>query len=330
MSESCLISDSSAEAIPSLNTAILFLLFNRADTTCQIFKAIRQAKPCRLYIAADGPRSNVENEKLKCEETRKIATAVDWQCEVRTLFREKNLGCRQAVSSAIDWFFENEEQGIILEDDCLPSQSFFWYCQELLEHYKNDERIMVIAGSNFQKGEKVTGHSYYFSRYNHCWGWAAWRRSWKFYDHEMSCWPEFRTEQGLRDVAGGSKLFVRYWQRIFDSVAAYEIDSWAYIWTFSCWAQRGLTCLPNVNLVRNIGFGEGATHTKNADSPFCIEAHEISLPLRHPELVFRHTVADKYTDRHHFLIKPLNLLVTVTKEKFPLFATVIRVVKSLL
>lgn len=298
------------------NTAVLFLVFNRPDTTWQVFEAIRQAKPPRLYVAADGPKENQKDETKLCDQVRKIATEVDWECEVKTLFRDENLGCRIAVSSAIDWFFKNEEQGIILEDDCLPSQSFFWYCQELLEHYKSDERIMVVSGNNFQQGEKVTPYSYYFSRYNHCWGWATWKRAWNHYDHDMRLWTDFKKENGLDAWADRSRLFIPYWNRIFDSVAARQIDSWAYIWTFSCWAQGGMTCLPHVNLVKNIGIGEDATHTtKTNNSINQLRRHSIHLPLSHPNIIIRNTAADRFTDKQHFKVRLINILSATIRDK---------------
>lgn len=299
----------------TLNSAILFLVFSRPDTTQQVFEAIRKAKPPRLYIAADGPRETQENEHKLCQETRRIATEVDWECEVKTLFRDHNLGCRQAVSSAIDWFFDNEDQGIILEDDCLPSQSFFWYCQELLDYYSNDTRIMAISGNNFQAVNSVTPNSYYFSRHNHCWGWATWKRAWKHYDHNMSLWPEFKNKNGLIPWADGSSLFITYWNKIFNTVANERIDSWAYIWTFSCWTQSGLTCLPDKNLVCNIGFDADATHTKKKNN-FSLHQQEVNFPLDHPNVVVRNTKADKYTDKYHFRIRFVNVFYSTIKDIF--------------
>ena len=160
-----------------MTPAVLFIIFNRPETTQRVFDAIRLAKPTRLYIAADGPRENKTGEKELCEQARKIAQNVDWDCEVKTLFQKENLGCGKAVSHAISWFFENEDMGIILEDDCLPHQSFFKYCEELLEKYKNNDRIGIISGNNFQKKRKIGSFSYYFSDIVNIWGWATWARS---------------------------------------------------------------------------------------------------------------------------------------------------------
>jgi GT2 family glycosyltransferase len=160
----------------SMNTAILFLIFNRPDTTRRVMEAIRKARPTRLYVAADGPRPHRVEEVAHCEETKRIATAIDWPCDVKTLFRGNNLGCRRAVSEAIDWFFEHEEQGIILEDDCLPDQSFFPFVEEMLERYRWEESIFTIAGVHFHRQAHQPEHSYFFSRYNRTGG-ASWRRT---------------------------------------------------------------------------------------------------------------------------------------------------------
>ena len=286
------------------NTPVLFLSFNRPDLTAQVFEAIRTASPSRLYVAGDGPRESHHTELSQIEQARLVATAVDWDCELHTLFRERNLGCRLGVSTAIDWFFEQEEEGIVLEDDCVPSQSFFRYCEELLDRYRDDKRIMCISGDNFQQGRAVTPYSYYFSKYNHCWGWASWRRAWAQYDRNMLYWPEFRDSRCLDAWSDGSKAYTRYWMDIFNTAAAGKVDTWDYQWTFSCWAQNGLTCLPRRNLVKNIGFDGRATHTKNSGGWLeLLEAEELEFPLAHPNHVVRNVAADAFSSRVCFGIK---------------------------
>jgi hypothetical protein len=304
-----------------LKTAVLFLVFNRPDTTKQVFEAIRQAKPPRLYVAADGPRADKAGEVEKVEQTRRIATQVDWECEVKTLFREKNLGCRVGVSSAIDWFFENEEEGIILEDDCLPSQSFFWFCEELLELYRDDTRIMAISGDNFQKGPARNEFSYYFSRFNHCWGWASWRRAWSYYEKDMQSWPYIVDNDYMQDILL-DKAVVKYWSKLFEIAYKNEIDTWDYQWTFSCWIQNGLTVLPNVNLVSNIGFDGDATHTTGEDCAYSkIPVFNLSFPLKHPNWMIRDDRADHYTQKTHF--NQSNILYCVIKRLYRLISQLV-------
>ncbi len=294
-----------------LTTPILFLIFNRPDTTQQVFSEIRRAKPTKLFVAGDGPREDKENEKEKCRAARDILNGIDWDCQVKTLVRKRNLGCKMAVSSAIDWFFENVEEGIILEDDCLPHPTFFRFCQELLKKYRDDERTMVISGDNFLLGHKRTDYSYYFSRYNHIWGWATWRRAWLHYDGDIRMWPGIRDESWLKDILGDSKT-VRYWSNVFRLVYENKIDTWDYPWTFSCWMQNGLAIIPSVNLVSNIGFGPESTHTKGKSKFANMAVADMDFPLRHPPFIIRDTKADDFVQKTHFDIP--NILLRIVKR----------------
>jgi len=282
-----------------LTTPVLFLIFNRLDTTQKVFNAIRQAKPKQLFVAADGPRPDKEGEIEKCQKARQIATSVDWDCEVKTLFRDKNLGCKIAVSSAIDWFFENVEEGIILEDDCLPSQSFFWFCQELLKYYRDDTRIMMISGNNFQFG-KIRGEgSYYFSKYAHIWGWATWKRAWKYFDANMKSFEKFKTENQIDNIFN-LKQQKKYWMKIFQLVYDGEIDTWDYIWVFFCFINNGLCIMPNVNLVSNIGFNKEALHTKDENSILSKMKTEEITEIIHPNFILPDQEADNLDSKLSF------------------------------
>ncbi|HIK36129.1 MAG TPA: glycosyltransferase family 2 protein [Thermosynechococcus sp. M98_K2018_005] len=254
---------------------------------------IRQARPSRLYVAADGPRAHRKGEVEKVRQVREIATQVDWPCEVKTLFREKNLGCKVAVSSAISWFFEHEEQGLILEDDCLPHPDYFRFCDELLNYYANDNCVWVITGNNFQDGQVRGDGSYYFSKYSHCWGWASWRRAWKKYDVDMSFWPVWKKSADWRKKTPNS-VERMYWERLFDQTYLGKIDTWDYQWIATVWYYGVLTATPNVNLVSNIGFGPDATHTLSINHPLA------NLPvfslgdIQHPKEVAVNVDADLY------------------------------------
>jgi hypothetical protein len=276
-----------------LNTPVLFLIFNRPYTTSVVFKKIREAKPSRLYIASDGPREDNQNDKIKIAETRKVIDEIDWPCEIKTLFRKKNLGCKKAVSSAIDWFFENEEQGIILEDDCVPNLDFFIFCETLLDRYANNKKISVISGNNFQNGKWRGSTSYYFSKYPHIWGWATWRRAWSEYQADIPFWPAWKNSKEWLKITH-DKNERNYWNNIFKKVHSGKIDSWAYPWMASIWYKHGLTATPNVNLVSNIGFGEDSTHTKQKDS---LESNIPTKPLgkiTHPDIIEINVDADIY------------------------------------
>lgn len=276
-----------------LNTPILFLIFNRPNETRIVFNRIREIKPKQLFVAADGPRAHVFEDKINCALTRDIIKEIDWPCEIKTHFNEKNLGCGKSVSGSISWFFEHVEQGIILEDDCLPDLSFFGYCEELLEKYKNDERVFQIGGVNYQDGIRRGKGSYYFSAIAHIWGWATWKRAWDTYDFDTKALPGFIKNKGIDFYFSDQKL-KEHWVSTFQSVHTHKIDTWDHQWTFNVFSHKGVSIIPNKNLVSNIGFGFNATHTKN-DSVFANNpTFKMDLPLTHPSEVKIDKEADYY------------------------------------
>jgi hypothetical protein len=286
----------------STKSAVLFIIFNRPDTTKQVFSQIRKAKPNRLYIAADGPRPGNANDEELCAEARLIVNNVDWDCDVKTLFKDKNAGCKDGVSSAIDWFFEHEEEGIILEDDCLPADSFFSYCDTLLEKYRFDTRIRHIGGCNLQNGKVWGNASYYYSNLTHVWGWASWRRVWQDYDKTLARYHETEIRGPLSNIFD-EPLIVDSWETIFKNVKAGLIDTWDYQLTFTNFFNNSLSVIPNKNLISNIGFGENATHTKQTDNL----ASKVSIvemdEIIHPLFVVPQKQADFFTLYNDFNIR---------------------------
>lgn len=246
-----------------IETALLFLVFNRPGSTRQVFEAIRQAKPSKLYVAADGIRPDTAGEEAKVQKVRAIATNVDWDCEVKTLFRDQNLGCKIAVSSAITWFFEHEEEGIILEDDCLPNQSFFKFCDQMLSEYRNDSRIMMISGTNYLFNQYVGDSDYFCSRYFAIWGWATWRRAWKHYDISMKEWPTYRSAGYIEAIFGAGDV-ANFYNKTFDHISNAQIDTWDLQWVYSCIVNYGLSIVSTKNLIANIGIH--GTHTSDEGS----------------------------------------------------------------
>ena len=286
----------------TLNTPVAFLIFNRPKTTERVFDEIRKAHPKKLFVVADGPRPNNQKDIEGCEATRKIIDKVDWDCEITKNYSDINLGCKKRVSSGIKWVFENTDEAIFLEDDCLPHQSFFRYCQELLNYYRNDERIMMISGDNFQDGKKVTDSSYYFSSYGHIWGWASWKRAWQKYDIEMKLWPLIRKTKYL-DYWLPNKKAIAHWKEEFRRLYNNKIDTWDFQFLFACWINHGFSILPGVNLVSNIGFGTGALHTGDGNKKASnIPVKEILFPLIHPEIVMRNLEADTYEEENYILL----------------------------
>lgn len=278
-----------------LDTPILLIAFNRPKLTKRVFDKISDAQPKKLYVAIDGPRSNHVEDQEKILKVKDIFKKIDWKCETFFLDRKLNLGCKVGVSGAIDWFFKNENKGIILEDDCVPGSDFFTFCEELLIKYENNNNIFMITGDNFQDGIIRGNSSYYFSKLTHVWGWATWKRAWEKYDVNMSFWPVFKNSIEFKNIFS-IKLATNYFSSIFDSVYKQKIDTWDYQWNACVWFYKGLTITPNKNLVTNIGFGPDATHTKDAKDKYksSREAQKI-LPLKHTDKIIRDEKADEYT-----------------------------------
>jgi len=276
----------------SLTTPVAFLVFNRPETTAQVFSAIREARPSQLLIVADGPRPDCPEDIQNCAEVLRIVDQIDWPCEVSRNISEINLGCKMRVSSGLDWVFSQVDEAIILEDDCLPDPTFFRFCQELLDYYRGDQHIGMISGDNFQFGQRYNQDSYYFSKYCHIWGWATWKDRWvENYDVNLSRWPELRNDVWLRDVADTKDEYTQ-WAKIFEKVYRGKIDTWDYQWVFANWLQGRLSILPAVNLVSNLGFDPQATHTKKLSRLSNIERDAVPFPLQHPKTVSRNSVAD--------------------------------------
>ena len=288
----------------TITTPVAFLIFNRPDTTLRVFKEIAKVRPPKLLVIADGPCSSHLNEADKCAATRAIIDQVDWDCEVLTNYSEVNLGCKKRVSSGLDWVFNTVEKAIILEDDCLPHPTFFRYCEELLEYYRHDQRVMHISGDNFQFGRKRNSDSYYFSRYSHVWGWASWRRAWKHYDVEIKLWESVKEGNWLIDIFGDQKVALS-WEKTFQSVYDGKIDTWDYQWLFACWLQNGFAILPNSNLISNIGFGADATHTTGVSEFANMPVESMEFPLRHPLYILRNAQADQFSQMTHFNLPSL-------------------------
>lgn len=271
---------------------VLFLIFNRPYETYRVFEQIRKAKPSKLFIAADGPRKNNLNDLKLCKDAREIVSKIDWPCTISTRFQENNLGCKMHVSSAISWFFNQVDQGIILEDDCLPDQSFFYFAELMLEKYKNISEIMHINGTNFQFGNKRGDASYYFSRCPHVWGWATWKRAWQQYDVEMNNLNQYIKSKKIYDLFE-KKLSAKFWISLFKHIKSKKIDTWDAQWAYTIMKSCSLAVTPNYNLVKNIGFGISSTHTRSNNNK--LEQESSHLPsIIHPKTISPNTGADTF------------------------------------
>lgn len=282
----------------SFQTPILFIVFNRPDVTKKVLDRIREMRPAKLYIAADGPRQDNTADEEKCRQVRTLFTAIDWPCRVKKLFRDTNLGCKKAVSSAIDWFFSQEEEGIILEDDCLPIPAFFHFCRELLLRYRDDPRVMQICGFNPLKNIHIE-EDYFFSKYGPVWGWASWRRAWDQYDVNIQSWPTIR-DRGLYKAFCATKREALWRRDLFDRLQSGELDTWDFQWVYAKLLLDGLSIVPTKNMVTNIGFGKDATHTFIPFLKNRFVAEDIPVgELKHPPYVIRNAALEKeYRDKH--------------------------------
>lgn len=277
---------------------ILVIFWNRPALLAGLMEILAKLQPQRLYLASDGPRfSDFANHEL-VNRCRSLADqSLVWPVDVQRRYWGENLGCRRGVAAAIDWFFEQEPEGIILEDDVHPDASFFPYMQELLARYRDDERVGSISSHHFHRQPPGAASSYRFSIYNHCWGWGSWRRAWAQYDYSLCSWPAFR-DQGLLTGLGDQR-FQRYWTRILNATARGEIDTWDFAWTYSHWKAGMLSCVPDRCLVENAGFGPDATHT-NAEICPLPTPQPMTFPLRHPQFVRPSHLHDRLTQRYQY------------------------------
>ncbi len=265
-----------------MNTPILLIIFNRPDTTQMVFNEIKKQRPKYLFVAADGPRSDKEGEFEKCQKTREIIKQIDWDCELKTLFRDVNLGCKWNIVEAINWMFETEEYGIILEDDCVAATSFFKFCVDTLIKFKNDESIFAISGTNIQSTTTV-GADYFFSMMGGNWGWATWKRAWKFFKPDINCLLTIENWKIIKKNSGHPKVYKAIRTVIESSSLNIEHDTWDYQWLFIRFLLNKKSVVPKVNLVKNIGFSTNSTHTFSESHPLSnLPLYELSFPISHP------------------------------------------------
>ena len=279
-----------------MRVPVAFMIFNRPDVTERVFREIAAAKPPRLFVIADGPRPDHPGEAEKCAATRAVVERVDWDCDVAKNYADENLGCGLRVATGVSWVFQHADRAVFLEDDCLPHPSFFQFCEELLDRYRDNERVMHISGTNLQLGQNRGPSSYYFSRLVNVWGWASWRRAWQSFDLGVKQWPQFRDTSWLLEILGDPRA-AQYWREQFER--AYQSKdhwwTWDYQWNFAALARNGLSIVPNRNLVSNIGFGEDATHTKWAESRWAnLPRTEMTFPLQHPAGIASNREADDF------------------------------------
>lgn len=276
-----------------VKSPVLFLVFNRPLETQKLFNAIRTAQPSKFYIAADGPRNNGKDNEL-CEQVKNIVNQIDWECDVKTLYRDKNLGCKLAVSQAITWFFDNVEEGIVLEDDCLPSTDFFRFCDELLEKYRNSPNVGHICGSNFLDNIKSGDGDYYYSKLPYIWGWASWRRTWDKYDIEMADFINFQKYDLLNKITDNKYVKKNIYSSFLKTYKG-EINTWDHQYFYSNIVNDVVSIIPNYNLITNIGFNENGTHTFDSENSSANRKHKaLPMTIKSPSVFKLDRKADAY------------------------------------
>jgi hypothetical protein len=276
---------------------VALFAFNRADTTARVFEAIRRARPQTLFLVCDGPRPDRPGE---CDAVRSILEGVDWPCDVRRDYASENIGCRRRMISGISWVFSQTPEAILLEDDCLPSPSFFRFASEMLTRFRDDHRVMMVQGGNLVFNQLNNRYSYTFGRSTGIWGWATWARAWAHYDEHLTRWPLLRETCWLSELLE-NKRQVDFWRKIFDLVHSGMEDTWDYQWTFSTWVHDGLSVIPSRNLVRNIGYKAGSNSGATEEIPWirdvvAVPLCEMEFPLQHPP----HVQPNQEFDAAHF------------------------------
>lgn len=291
------------------NTPIVIIIYNRKKALEKLVTVLRGISPTKVFVIADGPKPGEEKKVL---EARSVIETIDWVVKIEKIYSSQNLGLKDRIKSGLDEVFSKVETAIILEDDCIPSQQFFYYCEELLHKYKDEGKILSISGDNFLKGRVPIKDSYYFSRFFHSWGWATWKRAWKMYDEHLNSWPQQKKEAWLEKIFS-SKSERAYWSTIFDLVKKDRIKSWAYRWSYTHFKLGGLSIVPAKNLVQNVGFGSDATNTKLGRKSLSQTVRSLRFPLTHPNEIEGNNDADEYTGKTLYATAKNMIIVYIKK-----------------
>lgn len=312
------------------NIPVAIIIFNRPDFVRKLISILREKKISNVFVIADGPRDGNVSDIENCQLARKVIEEIDWNCSIRTNYSTVNMGLKNRISSGLDWLFGQVDRAIILEDDCMVELDFFDFCEEMLELYKNETRVSVISASNFLEQSILIGESYYFSKYNHCWGWATWARAWKTYQGDIPFWPEWRSSNSWVKLFP-NRIERNLWRKTFDKVYSGKLNtSWAVPWMASVWYSGGLTITPKVNMVTNIGFGATSTHTLDPCDPL---ANLKSFPLgaiSHPRKIIINETADKYVFENVFGGKYLKFPNNIFRFPLRIYNLFLRVFKRVI
>jgi hypothetical protein len=294
-----------------LQSPVVIFIYKRSNNFEAICDVLRVVKPKSVFIVGDGPKNKLEANQIR-DTRQQLESYIDWPCTVRRNYAKTNLGLKERFRTGIDWVFKYAGRAIFIEDDCIPDATFFTFCDELLEKYKDDERIFSISGNNFQFGANRIKDSYYFSRYPHIWGWATWKRSWDSYDAEIKDWASRRETNWLRVVTGGF-IIAKFWKYIFDRLSAGKINTWDYQLTYASLKNRALNIIPVVNLVTNVGYGPDSTNIKSKNKTIAVATAPMQFPLVHPTKFIPDDASDRRIENLVYL-HPLGKVSLVIKS----------------
>ena len=285
-------------------TPILILVYNRSKNLNKLINLLRKIRAKNIYVSFDGPKKN-QTDIDKCNNVKKNIENIDWKCNLYKNFLNTNNGCKLGVSKGLEWFFSKVDRGIIIEDDCKPSQDFFIFSEWALIKYKKKNKIGGITGNNFLKNKINITETFYYSKYAHCWGWATWRRTWEKYDKDIKFWKRYKSSKSWNNYFSHN-IEKRYWEKIFNNVYNKMLDSWAYPWMLGIWKNNQLIITPKKNLVLNVGFSRDATHTNSRFHNFQYKTFKIKKPYYAPKKIEVNKIADNYVFKNHY--KGINYL----------------------
>lgn len=276
-----------------LNTPVVLFCFNRPSETKKVFAEIKKIKPFKIFLVMDGPRKNNKKDIINCLKVRKIISNINWNCRVHSNFSKINLGLKKRFTKGLKWVFSKTKSAIILEDDCLPSKDFFYFCETLLNYYNKSKKVKFITGNCFQNKKMKLKETYYFSKYSHIWGWAAWRETWKMYNDNDEYWDKYLKSKKFDKICENKKER-QYWRQMFKNIKSGELKSWAFYMLMSMWKNQMLTATPKINLVKNLGFKKTGTNTKKIGIKSVLSKTNIDKPIIHPKKILINKRADEY------------------------------------
>lgn len=298
-----------------MNTPVTIIIYNRYKNTIKLFDVLKKIEPSQLFVIADGPKENDVEDEKNIMQTRSILDSIDWDCNVTKIYREHNLGLEKNITLGLNEVFSNVQETIILEDDCIPNESFFQFCTELLKHYKDNKEIVQISGTKYIPNE-IRYHSYYYSKYSIEWGWATWKDRWERYDALMEGWPNMRKKKDFRDLFSSNKTY-KYWRYIFDNCYKGNINSWAYKWLYNNLIEHGYSIIPSVNLVENIGVGINSTNTFLSNKKIIQQVKTINYPLIYHDKVIHNNNYDVILEKLEYTKSVLWLeLITMRMKPY--------------